>query len=160
MKSLKFARLAVAAVAVICSGAAFADSLNMAVSATVPAGCRMTSVPAMPFGTLDQVLAPDVTVPVAVSYKCTTGTTPTAFSVGGTAAAAAAAGSYTGTLTSGTNTMTYTIGWTGPTLAAGTGVGSSGTATNVTLTGKLLGATYANSPVGTYSQNVPVAITP
>jgi spore coat protein U-like protein len=141
------------------TGAAWADSVNMAVSATVAAGCKMISVPAMGFGTLDQNLAPDLTIPVTVTYKCTVGTTPTAFSVGGTGAAAGVAGTYSGTLT-GPSTMAYTIGWTGPTLVAGTGVGSGGTATSVTLTGSLLGATYANKPVGLYTQNVAIAVTP
>jgi spore coat protein U-like protein len=142
------------------TGAAWADSVNMTVSATVAAGCKMTSVPAMAFGTLDQILAPNVTVPVTVSYKCTVGTTPTAFTVGGATAAPAAAGTFNGTMASGANNMNYTIGWTGPTLSAGTGVGSAGTATSVTLTGSLLGATYANSPVGSYTQSVAIAVTP
>jgi spore coat protein U-like protein len=152
-----FRRAALVAAIALPTGAAWADSVNMAVSATVAAGCRMTSVPAMAFGTLNQVTAADVTAGATVAYKCTVGTTPTAFTVGGSAT-----GTYNGTLstTAPVNTMAYAITWTAPTFVAGTGVGSGGTATTVALLGTLLGATYANSPVGSYTQNVPIAIAP
>lgn len=150
-----FRRAAVAGALLLAASGAFADSLNMTVSASVPAGCRMTSVPAMSFGTLDLVTAADVSVPVTVSFKCTVGTTATSFSVGGSATSP-----FAGSLSSGSDTIAYSIAWTAPTFVAGTGVGSGGTATNVTLTGTILGTAYANKTVGSYSQTVAVAINP
>ena len=156
MRNLRFFRSAAVGGAILLSASgAFADSVNMTVSASVPAGCRMTSVPAMSFGTLDLVSALDVSVPVTVSFKCTVGTTATSFSVGGTATSP-----YTSNLSSGGNTIAYSISWLAPTFVAGTGVGATGTATDVTLTGSILGTAYANKPVGNYSQTVAIAINP
>jgi spore coat protein U-like protein len=148
-------RAAAAGALLLAASGAFADSVNMTVSASVPAGCRMTSVPAMSFGTLDLVTAADVSVPVTVSFKCTVGTTATSFSVGGSTTSP-----FAGSLSSGGDSISYSIGWTAPTFVAGTGVGSGGTATNVVLTGTMLGTAYANKPVGSYSQTVAIAINP
>src|SRR5687767_8354089 len=126
MSLTKILRTATFAAIALSSAAAIADTANMAVSASVPVACRLTTVPALSFGVLDQVAAPVVNPAVVnVQYKCTNGTAPTAFSVGGDTD-----GSFAGSLSNGTDTIAYTIGWTNPT-TAGTGLGPTGTAIDV-----------------------------
>lgn len=159
MSSFKFVRLAAvtAAAAMSCSFAA-ADTLSMAVSATVVGTCKLVSVPALPFGTLDQVAAPDLDpAAVNVTYRCTKNTAPATFTVG-----ASNTGSFTGSLSNTTtpgDTIAYTITWTAPT-TGGTGLGTGITPVNVPLSGHMLGASYQNVTAGSYSQSVAVVITP
>lgn len=143
----------VSAALVLSCGVASADTLNMAVSATVLSTCRLITVPAMSFGNLDLVTPVNLTVPVTVTYKCTSGQAPTGFTVG------TVASPFTGSLASGANRIAYQIGWTNPT-TAGTGLGAAATAINVTLTGTMTAAAYSSAAVGSYTQSVPVSITP
>jgi spore coat protein U-like protein len=145
-----------AAALALSSTAALADSANMTVTANVPTACRLITVPALGFGTLDQVNAPAVNpAAVTLQYKCTSGTAPTAFSIGGSTT-----GSYTGSLSNGTDNIAYSIAWTAPT-TAGTGLASTTTPIDVTLTGSMAGGTnYSGKSVGSYTQSVPVVITP
>lgn len=160
MTRFNFARIsAVAAAALLsCSFALSADTGSVAVSATVNGQCKLVLVPALPFGVLDQVAAPDLNPPaVNVTYRCTKGTAPTSFSVG-----ASITGTFTGTLANTTtpgDTIPYTITWTAPT-TAGSGLGTSVTAVNVPLSGHMLGVDYQNVTAGSYSQAVAVAINP
>ena len=156
MSLTKILRTATFAAVALSSAAAIADTANMTVSANVPVACRLTTVPALNFGVLDQVAAPAVNpAAVNVQYKCTNGTGPSAFSVGGSVT-----GSYTGSLGNGTDTIAYTIGWTNPT-TAGTGLGPTGTAINVAMTGSMAGgANYQNKSTGTYTESVAIVITP
>ena len=153
---MKKLSLVAAAVLSLASTAAFADTANMTVSASVPTGCRLITVPALSFGTLDQVSAPAVNpTAVKVQYKCTAGTSPSSFSVGGSTS-----GSYTGSLGNGTDTIAYTIAWTNPT-TAGTGLGSSITPIDVSLAGSMAGgANYNAKSTGNYTESVAIVIAP
>jgi spore coat protein U-like protein len=145
-----------AAVLALASTGAFADTANMTVTANVPTACRLITVPALGFGTLDQVNAPAVNpAAVTLQYKCTNGTAPTGFTIGGSAT-----GTFTGALSNGTDTIAYTIGWTAPT-TAGTGLASTTTPIDVSLTGAMAGGVnYSGKSVGAYTQSVAVVITP
>jgi spore coat protein U-like protein len=157
MFSTKSLRLAiVAAAAVLSCPLAMADSQNINISATVSGNCKLTSFPNMTFTPLDPSSAANGTGSTTISYKCTKGTAPTAFTVGGSASP------YNGTLTgalASPDTIAYSVSWTAPT-TAGTGFGAGSTATDVTLTGTILNANYVNVKADTYSQTVSVAITP
>lgn len=158
MSSIKSLRLAVVAAAAVlsCSLAMAADSQNITVSATVSGNCKLTSFPNMSFGALDPSSAANGSGSATISYKCTKGTSPATFTVGGSASP------YSGTLTgalASPDTIAYSITWTAPT-TAGTGFGAGSTATDVVLTGSILNADYVNVKADTYSQTVAVAITP
>lgn len=155
MKSFKFARIsAVAAAAVLSCSFASADTLNMAVSAQVVGTCKLVSVPAMDFGTLNQVTAPVVPAAANVTYRCTKNTAPATFTVGG------GGSPYTGSLGNGTDNIAYTVSWTAPT-TGGDGLGTTITPVTVALTGSMAGGTnYQNASAGTYTQSVAVVITP
>ena len=159
MNNCKLARLAaVTAAAALTCAVASADSLNMAVTANVSGKCKMVSVPPLDFGTLDQVLAPVVTpAAVSVTYRCTKGTAPSTFTVGGFASSP-----FTGSLTTaGPDTIAYTIAWPTPVNTVGGGLGALIAPVTVLLTGSMPGgANYQNVAAGPYAQTVPVAITP
>lgn len=157
--SIKFARLAaISAAALLTTSFASADSLNMTVTANVVGTCRLVAVPPLPFGTLDQISPVDLNpTAVNVTYRCTKGTAPAGFTVGG-----ATGGSFTGSLANTTttgDTIAYTITWTAPT-TAGTGLGTAVTPVTVPLAGHMLATAYANVTAGAYSQTVAVVITP
>lgn len=158
MTFTKIMRLAVAtaAASLCCTLANAADTQSMAVSASVQGICKLTSVPAMGFGSLDPSATADATASSAVIYKCTKGTSPTSFSVG-----ASTTGTYNGTLTSGTtaDTIPYAVTWTAPS-TAGTGLGTAITGTTVTLSGTILNANYVNVTAASYAQSVAIVIAP
>jgi spore coat protein U-like protein len=159
MFTLKFPRIAaVAAAAALSCSFASADTLSMAVSANVVGTCKLVAVPALPFGTLDQVLAPNLDpAAVNVTYRCTKNTAPATFTVGGSATTPFT-GSLANTTTPG-DTIAYTITWTAP-VTGGSGLGTGVTPVNVPLSGHMLGANYQNVTAGSYSQSVAVVITP
>lgn len=152
----KFVRLACfVAAAALTSSLALADTANMAVSATVVGTCKLVTVPALSFGTLDQVAAPAVTpAAVNVTYRCTKNTAPTAFTVGGSGG-----GSFTGSLSNGTDTIAYGITWTTPT-TGGSGLGTGITPVDVALSGTIAASVYQNVSAGSYTESVAIAITP
>ena len=159
MTRLKFARIAaVAAAAALTCSFASADTVSMAVSANVVGTCKLVSVPPLPFGTLDQVIAPAVDpTAVNVTYRCTKSTAPSLFTVG-----ASNTGTFIGVLANTTtpgDTIAYTVTWTAPT-TGGSGLGTAVTPVNVPLSGHMLGASYQNVTAGSYSQAVAVIITP
>jgi len=160
MSCLSFFRIAaVSAAAVLsCSFASAGDTLSMAVSANVVGTCKLVSVPPLPFGTLDQVTAPDLNpAAVNVTYRCTKNTGPATFTVG-----ASSTGTYSGLLANTTtagDTIPYTITWTAPT-TAGSGLGTGVTPVIVPLSGHMLGVNYQNVSAGAYAQAVAVVITP
>ena len=159
MTRLNFTRIAaVAAAAALSCSFASADTGSMAVSANVIGTCKLISVPSLPFGTLDQVLAPAVDpTAVNVTYRCTKNTAPATFTVG-----ASNTGTFIGLLANTTtpgDTIAYTITWTAPT-TGGSGLGTGITAVNVPLSGHMLGASYQNVTAGSYAQAVAVVITP
>lgn len=159
MSISKFSRIAAVSTAALLSCSfASANTLNMAVSANVVGTCRLVSVPPLPFGTLDQVAAPDLDPPaVNVTYRCTKNTGPATFTVGGSNT-----GTFNGSLANTTtpgDTIPYTITWTAPT-TAGSGLGTGVTPVNVPLSGHMLGANYQDVTAGDYAQSVAVVITP
>ena len=152
--NLKLAALGAAA---LLSAAAVqaSDSANMTVQATVVGTCKLVTVPTLDFGTLNQVTAPNLTpAAVNVTYRCTKGSAPTSFKVGGTATSP-----FAGSLSNGTDTIAYSISWTAPT-TAGSGLGSSVTPVNVGLSGSMNGSAYQNVSAGSYTQSVAIDIAP
>lgn len=160
MTRLAFIRTAAitAIAALSCGFAAAADSQSITVSASVAGTCKLTTVNNMSF-TLDPSVVSPGAATAAIDYKCTKGTAPTTFSVGGSST-----GTYTATganalAGTGTNTDTigYTITWTAPT-GLGTGFGAGSTATTVTLTGAIPYVNFANVAADTYSKQVTISI--
>lgn len=132
------------------------DTATMTVKATVVGTCKLVSVPTLDFGTLNQVTAPAVNPPaVNVTYRCTKGTAPSTFKVGGQTASP-----FNGSLSNGTDPISYTISWTAPT-TAGSGLGTGVTPVNVALAGSMPGGSnYQNVSAGTYTQSVSIDISP
>ncbi|HYD75651.1 spore coat protein U domain-containing protein [Ramlibacter sp.] len=157
MSSRTLSRWIAAAALSSCSLLSWAsDTATMTVTATVVGVCKLVSVPTLDFGTLNQATAPVVNPPaVNVTYRCTKGTPPGSFKVG-----TLTSGPFNGVLSNGTDTITYTINWTPPT-TAGSGLGSGVTPIDVPLIGSMPGgANYQNVSAGTYTQSVPIEISP
>ncbi|TFZ08508.1 spore coat protein U domain-containing protein [Ramlibacter humi] len=160
MKLSTTARIAAICLAAL-AGAAHADTQSITVSATVSGVCKLTAFPNMTFTALDPTSAADGSGSTTIQYKCTKGTAPSSFTVGGSST-----GTYSGTganALAGTggnlDTIPYTITWTAPT-AAGSGFGTGSTATSVSLTGAILNANYVNVKADTYSKQVAIVIAP
>jgi spore coat protein U-like protein len=153
----RFAALCIAALA--CAGA-HADNQNITVSATVSGVCKLTAVPNMSFA-LDPTSSANGSATSAIQYKCTKGTAPTTFSVGGSSNGTFNGTGATALAGTGANadTIPYTITWTAPS-AQGSGFGSGSTATTVELTGTILNANYVNVQADTYSRQVAIVINP
>lgn len=135
---------------------AFADTGSMTAKAKIDGVCKLAAVPTLDFGTLDQVTAAAVN-PAAVnaSYRCTSGTAPTSFKVGG-----ATSSPFNGSLSNGTDSIAYTVSWTAPT-TAGTGLSTGKTPVTVALTGSLPGGSnYQDVSAGNYTQAVSIDIAP
>lgn len=133
-----------------------ADSLSVTVNATVIGVCKFfTSAPVVNItntGTgsnIDPSSATTATGNVAISYRCSNGTTPS-FTVPATA-------TVTCSLCTGTPTMTPTL--TSSNTGAGTGMGSGQNKT-LTVTGTLLAAAFTDAAAGAYTGNVTVSVTP
>lgn len=146
----------VASCAALSCAAASADTLSMTVQASVTGTCKLSSVPLLDFGALNQVTAPIVLTSGTVTYRCTKGTAPTAFTLGGLAA-----NPFAGVLTNTANTdnFAYSIAWVAPT-APGNGLGATSTAINVVLNGTIAASVYQNVSAGTYNQVVAILIAP
>lgn len=157
MTKLQAIRLFLMTTAALGCSAAFADSMNMTVQATVVGTCRMVSTPTIDFGTLNQVTAPAVNPagPFAITYRCTKNTSSTTITLGGSASP------FTGSLGNGTDNIAYSISWSNPTGAAalGAGLGSTITPISVGLTASMTGGTnYQNVSAGNYTQTVSVTV--
>jgi spore coat protein U-like protein len=158
-------RAAITAVVAFATSHAFAaDTGSLTVTATVSGICKLAAVPAMGF-TLDPSSTLNGTATSAVTYRCTKGTAPTEFKVGGQLAtpgyasgATAALGALKGT-GANTDVLPYRIDWTAPSVA-GSGLGSGVTPVTVTLTGSILNADFINVTADTYTANVAVTISP
>lgn len=146
----------VASCAALSCAAASADTMSMTVQASVTGTCKLVSAPLLDFAALNQVTAPVVTGTSVVTYRCTKGTSPTAFTLGGLAA-----NPFAGVLTNTANTdnFAYSIAWTAPG-TVGAGLGSSVTPINVTLNGTIAASVYQNVSAGTYNQVVAILIAP
>ncbi len=132
-----------------------ADSLSVTVNATVVGVCKFfTSAPVVNLtntGTgsnIDPSSATSATGNVAISYRCSNGTTP-AFTVPATATVTCAACS--GAIMTPTMTSSNT--------GAGTGMGSAQGKT-LTVTGTLLATAFADAVAGAYIGSVTVSVTP
>jgi hypothetical protein len=148
-------RIALVAAAALSCSAAFADTMDMTVRATVTGACRMVAAPLVNFGTLNQVTAPDLTLPsVNVQYRCTTGVKPGTFTIGGSNS-----GSYTGGVTNGTDTIPYALAWNTADVVAGSGM-AVGQEVNVGVVGTMTGTDYQNVTAGTYTQAVTIEVLP
>jgi hypothetical protein len=164
-------RLAVAALFAISSTLVLADTATLNVSATVKGVCKMgTTSYTMTFATLDPSAtgSPDGTMATTVGYKCTKGTVPATFKVGGvsdgsagfsssSSSAASAGGDLAGSLGTNTDRLPYKITWTAPTTA---GDGLGGTLRTFDLTGTITYANYSTVTADTYSGAVGLEITP
>lgn len=154
--SKTFVRLAIITAALSCS-AAFADTQNLTVSATVSGTCKLTAPPAMSF-TLDPSVGGNASSSSAITYKCTKGQAAGTFSVNSVTNGTTGV---TGTLTNaGTDTIAYAITWAAPAAFTGTGFGSGSTSNTVTLNGAIAGTAYQNVSAGTYTASVPITIAP
>jgi len=155
MSSFKFIRQATVLAAALCCSAVFAaDNQNMAVSATVSGVCKLTAVPALSFGALDPSSTANGAGTATVEYKCTKGTAPSSFSVGGSTTGSL--NSALGALTS-PDTIAYSITWAPPS-GTGTGFGTGSTATSVVITGTIPNANYVNVKADTYTDVVAIVI--
>lgn len=156
MSPITFLRWIAAAAAAAGCTLAWADTATMTVKATVVGTCKLVSVPTLDFGILNQATAPAVNpAAVNVTYRCTKGTPPGTFKVGGQTG-----GPFNGSLSNGTDTIAYTIAWTAPS-TAGSGLGTGVTPVNVPLTGSMPGGSnYQNVSAGSYTQSVSIEISP
>jgi spore coat protein U-like protein len=154
MKSLKL-KVAVAAFAAISGSAAIADTMDMTVRARVNGACRMVTAPLVNFGILNQVTAPDLTLPsVNVQYRCTKDLVPGTFTIG-----SSATGTYTGAVGNGTDTIPYTLTWSPAAVTAGLGM-AVGQEVSVGVVGAMTGTDYQNVSAGVYSQTVTIEVLP
>lgn len=156
MKSIRLAILAAAA-AFAC-GAFAADSQDINVNATVKGTCKLTTLNDLTFDDLDPSVGGDSTKSTDIKYKCTKGTAPSGFTVGGAADGAVGfGGSLAGSGTAAGETIGYTIKWTNPT-GQGSGFGAGSTETTVQLNGEILEADYLNKKAGPYTEVVTIEI--
>ena len=155
----KLVRLAsIAGIAALSTLAAHAaDSVNLNVTASVTGTCKLTSVPTMAFGALDPAAGTNATAGSNVIYKCTKGTSPSGFTVGGSTSPYT--GSLAGATSGNTDVIPFKVTWTNPT-TAGTGLGASITGVTVALSGSIQGTDYVNVTADNYSATVADAINP
>jgi hypothetical protein len=161
-----------AAAAMLASPAAFAaDSASVDITAKVLGVCKLTTTSyAMAFADMDPSASgsPDGTGSATVKYRCTKGTAPSSFSVGGatvgstgysssSSAAATAGGDLKGNLVANSDRLPYKITWTTPTTA---GDGLGGTAIDIVLNGTITYANYSSVTADTYTGSVSVSIAP
>lgn len=142
------------AAAAILAMAAFAPAAfaqNMAVSATVTGTCKLTTVNALAFGTLDPILAPAASDTTTIDYRCTKGRSPASITIGG-GASPYTAGSMSGP---GGDTIPFSLTWGAP--PAGTGMSAD---VSLTVTGDIAAGAYSDVTAGAYSASVPVVFTP
>lgn len=156
MTKSKAFRLAILAAATVVSGtSAVADTMDMTVRARVNGACRMVAAPMVNFGILNQVAAPDLTMPsVDVQYRCTKGVTPGTFTIG-----ASGTGTYTGAVDNGTDTIPYTLTWSTAAVTAGLGM-APGQEVSVGVVGKMTGTDYQNVSAGIYQELVTIEVLP
>jgi hypothetical protein len=147
----------VATVLVAATSAGFTaqESRTLAVSATVPGGCTLTTSGPMAFGTLDMSSTANESKQVTATYKCATGITVGSFTVGGQTT-----GPFAGTMTAlsptNTDTIPYSIAWTAPTPYQGEGFAVVGK--QVVLDGTVLNADYITKRPDSYANSVLLAI--
>jgi hypothetical protein len=157
-------RLAVVALlaATTATSALAADNATLTIQATVAAVCKLgTNSYNMTFA-LDPTLATDGTATTTVGYRCTKGTAPATFTVGGQANGATGYSStvathLVGAATGNTDKLPYKITWTNPT---STGDGLGGTLRTFDLTGTITNADYTIVNADTYSGSIGISITP
>jgi spore coat protein U-like protein len=149
----------------VASAAFAADNQTLNVSATVTGTCKLISVPPMSF-TLDPTSASNGAATSNVTYRCTKGTAPTGFTVGGASAATgfssgttAATGALVGAIVGNTDVLPYSISWTAPS-TAGSGMGTGVTPVTVALSGSIANSAFINATADTYSGSVAVVINP
>ena len=143
-----------ALIAAVVAAPAFADNATLVVSANVTGTCKFTTNSFnMNFGALDPVLAPDVSLGTALTYKCTQNTAASSFSFDGISISPT-----TVNIANGANTIPVALSWTVP-ATLGSGFGAGGTI-SMTVTGNITGTTYANVPAGAYTKNVAVVVAP
>jgi spore coat protein U-like protein len=146
------------ALALLGTGSAHANSVGMPVSAVVPSKnvCKFsTSSLALPFGTVDQLGAAPLVVPVTIDFVCNGASATAIYSV--TASdGAQASGPGLRRMANGTGSfLPYDL-----TLTPSAGTVSKGTPVTVTVTGTLQPANYQNAPVGVYQDTVVLTVAP
>jgi hypothetical protein len=133
-----------------------ADSVSVTVNATIVGVCKFfTAAPVVNVtntgvgSNIDPSSATTATGNALITYRCSSGTTPT-FTVPATATVTCAA-------CTGSPTMTPTI--TSANTGAGTGLGA-GQDKTLTVTGTLLQAAFQNAAAGAYTGNITVSVAP
>lgn len=166
MTKFQLARIAAATavVALSCSSAFAADTQTLTVNAVVPGVCKLSVAGPMAFALDPSIVAAATSNTVAATYKCTKNTSALVFAVGGSASGSYTSGTTaaTGALAGGTSAdlLQYSIGWTVPAAFLGTGFGAGSTGNTVNLTGTMAYAQFSNAAADTYTNTVPVTITP
>jgi hypothetical protein len=142
--------------AVLASGGARADTVNVTVTAQIIGICKFTSgqTPVVTIAntgaTIDPSLAGPANGSANVTYQCTNGQAPT-FTVP-TPATITCTTAGTCAATTMAPVMSFTSG--------GNGAGFSGGVKTLVVSGQLTAAQYANMQVGTYSGTEVVTVTP
>lgn len=91
---------------------------------------------------------------VDFSFKCNDGASGVTFAVNGNAT-----GSFTGNMVNGQNRLPYALKWTPPQAIQWQGLDGAAEAT-VTLTGTVTQANARSVPVGAYTDNVTISVSP
>ena len=142
--------------ALLASGLANADTVNVTVTANISGVCKFTSgqTPTVTIansaGNIDPSLAGPANGSANVTYQCTKGTAPT-FTVPTPATITC-----TTSGTCGSTTMAPVMGFT----SGGSGTGFGAAALTLVVTGQLTQAQYQNMQAGTYTGTEVVTVTP
>jgi spore coat protein U-like protein len=146
--------------AVLGSAPAFADTYSLSVSATVQGVCKFTQAAGQTLtfannvtGGIDPSLATNATANATVTYKCTNGTAPSAFTGTGTHDLAG-----NKRVVNGVNAMVYTVSLTGG--GAGDGFGPGSTNKTLTVAGTIDPTQFQGAPAGTYTDTLTLTIAP
>lgn len=126
------------------------------VSATVVGNCRFNDAgpTALAFGSIDPTSVANKTATANVTFRCTSGTTSSMFSVVG---ANDAGGVHY--VSDGTNDMAYTVNFGGSDAQDGIGHGA-GKDLTLTVTGTIAVADFQNAPASTYNDTLTLTIAP
>lgn len=148
MKQHRIAALAAAGFLVLTAGSAMAGgTTTVDVTATISAVCKFkaTTMSAIALGAIDpSAISTAKTGTTDITYKCTTGTTPSVTVTGG---------GTTLTSTAGSLAYTFTLG----TADAGTGFSTAGSA-KVVGTASIAVAAAQDAPAGDYTDTVTLTI--
>ncbi len=131
------------------------DQTTLYVSAMVLPACAFSQkASTLDFQGINPTDTNDAVRRVDFSFKCNDGASNIVFAVNGNAT-----GSYTGNMQNGLNKLPYALEWTPPPTVQWQGLGGAAEA-KVTLTGTVTQVNARQVPVGTYTDNVTISVTP